>query len=114
VAPTVRTFSADTVLIVGMYIWLPLRRHFKRMRFPPFDDEEPPLDYADNLLEVDPLEVGQAAGWGPGGGGGGCWDQLQMQLIQCCCEQMLWQARLLLKVQPMCDLRLSGCACGPS
>merc|ERR550532_3781935 len=23
------------------------RRHFKRMRFPPFDDEEPPLDYAD-------------------------------------------------------------------
>jgi hypothetical protein len=34
------------------------RRHFKRMRFPPFDDEEPPLDYADNLLEVDPLEVG--------------------------------------------------------
>ena len=25
------------------------RRHFKRMRFPPFDDEEPPLDYADNL-----------------------------------------------------------------
>ena len=27
------------------------------MRFPPFDDEEPPLDYADNLLEVDPLEV---------------------------------------------------------
>ena len=33
------------------------RRHFKRMRFPPFDDEEPPLDYADNLLDVDPLEV---------------------------------------------------------
>lgn len=26
------------------------RRHFKRMRFPPFDDEEPPLDYADNVL----------------------------------------------------------------
>lgn len=26
------------------------RRHFKRMRFPPFDDEEPPLDYVDNLL----------------------------------------------------------------
>jgi hypothetical protein len=26
------------------------RRHFKRMRFPPFDDEEPPLDYGDNLL----------------------------------------------------------------
>ena len=33
------------------------RRHFKRMRFPPFDDEEPPLDYADNLLDVDPLEA---------------------------------------------------------
>lgn len=26
------------------------RRHFKRMRFPPFDDEEPPLDYAGGLL----------------------------------------------------------------
>ena len=25
------------------------RRHFKRMRFPPFDDEEPPLDYGDNV-----------------------------------------------------------------
>lgn len=23
------------------------RRHFKRMRFPPFDDEEPPLDYGE-------------------------------------------------------------------
>eukprot|EP00793_Prasinoderma_coloniale_P002374 PRCOL_00001855-RA len=33
------------------------RRHFKRMRFPPFDDEEPPLDYTDNLLDVDPLEA---------------------------------------------------------
>ncbi|KAI9295519.1 pre-mRNA-processing-splicing factor 8 [Neoconidiobolus thromboides FSU 785] len=32
------------------------RRHFKRMRFPPFDDEEPPLDYGDNILDVDPLE----------------------------------------------------------
>ncbi|CAB4304759.1 unnamed protein product [Prunus armeniaca] len=28
------------------------RRQFKRMRFPPFDDEEPPLDYADNLLDI--------------------------------------------------------------
>lgn len=35
------------------------RRHFKRMRFPPFDDEEPPLDYAENLLEVDPSEAVQ-------------------------------------------------------
>ena len=33
------------------------RRHFKRMRFPPFDDEEPPLDYADNLLDVEPLDA---------------------------------------------------------
>ncbi|RRT51649.1 hypothetical protein B296_00043431 [Ensete ventricosum] len=33
------------------------RRHFKRMCFPPFDDEEPPLDYADNLLDVEPLEA---------------------------------------------------------
>lgn len=33
------------------------RRHFKRMRFPPFDDEEPALDYADNLLDVEPLEA---------------------------------------------------------
>jgi len=32
------------------------RRHFKRLKFPPFDDEEPPLDYADNILEVDPLD----------------------------------------------------------
>lgn len=32
------------------------RRHFKRMRFPPFDDEEPPLDYTDNILDVPPLE----------------------------------------------------------
>ena len=34
------------------------RRHFKRMRFPPFDDEEPPLDYADNIL------VGARGAWG--------------------------------------------------
>jgi pre-mRNA-processing factor 8 len=33
------------------------RRHFKRMHFPPFDDEEPPLDYGDNVLDVDPLEA---------------------------------------------------------
>eukprot|EP01105_Mastigella_eilhardi_P006318 TRINITY_DN17931_c0_g1_i1.p1 TRINITY_DN17931_c0_g1~~TRINITY_DN17931_c0_g1_i1.p1 ORF type:complete len:2353 (+),score=674.91 TRINITY_DN17931_c0_g1_i1:30-7061(+) len=35
------------------------RRHFKRMRFPPFDDEEPPLDYADNVLDVEPPEAVQ-------------------------------------------------------
>jgi len=33
------------------------RKHFKRMRFPPFDDEEPPLDYADNILDVEPMEA---------------------------------------------------------
>jgi pre-mRNA-processing factor 8 len=44
-------------------MWLMMRRekrdrhHFKRMRFPPFDDEEPPLDYGDNILEVEPLEA---------------------------------------------------------
>ena len=26
------------------------------MRFPPFDDEEPPLDYGENVLEVEPLD----------------------------------------------------------
>ena len=33
------------------------RRHFKRMRFPAFDDEEPPLDYADNILDVEPSDA---------------------------------------------------------
>jgi len=33
------------------------RRHFKRMRFPPFDDEEPPLDYGDNVADVEPLDA---------------------------------------------------------
>ena len=33
------------------------QRHFKRMHFPPFDDEEPPVDYGDNVLDVDPLEA---------------------------------------------------------
>jgi pre-mRNA-processing factor 8 len=32
------------------------RRLFKRMRFPPFDDEEPPLDYSQNIEDVEPLE----------------------------------------------------------
>lgn len=44
-------------------MWIMMRRekrdrlHFKRMRFPPFDDEEPPLDYADNILDVPPMEA---------------------------------------------------------
>ena len=29
------------------------------MRFPPFDDEEPPLDYVDYLLNVEPGEAVQ-------------------------------------------------------
>ena len=29
------------------------RQHFNRMRFPPFDDEEPPLDYGENILDAD-------------------------------------------------------------
>jgi len=33
------------------------RRHFKRMRYPPFDDEEPVLDYADHILDVEPPEA---------------------------------------------------------
>ena len=37
------------------------RRHFKRMRFPPFDDEEPPLDYADNLLVRAPARARSGA-----------------------------------------------------
>lgn len=35
------------------------RKQFKRMRFPPFDDEEPPLDYTDHLLTVEPPEAVQ-------------------------------------------------------
>lgn len=42
-------------------MWIMMRRekrdrqHFKRMRFPPFDDEEAPLNYSENLLDVDPI-----------------------------------------------------------
>lgn len=32
------------------------RRLFKRMRFPPFDDEEPPLSWSENIEDVEPLE----------------------------------------------------------
>ncbi|AOW02650.1 uncharacterized protein YALI1_C15021g [Yarrowia lipolytica] len=32
------------------------RRHFKRMRFPPFDDEEPPISWAENIQDVEPPE----------------------------------------------------------
>lgn len=30
------------------------RRRFKRMRFPPFDDDEPPIDWSENLEDVTP------------------------------------------------------------
>ncbi|SCU92397.1 LANO_0E00694g1_1 [Lachancea nothofagi CBS 11611] len=33
------------------------RRHFKRMRFPPFDDDEPPLSYSEHIQDVEPLEA---------------------------------------------------------
>ncbi|CAN8077363.1 unnamed protein product [Agarophyton chilense] len=33
------------------------RKHFRRMRLPPFDDEEPPIDFADNILDLEPLEA---------------------------------------------------------
>ncbi|KAK0384896.1 hypothetical protein NLU13_7375 [Sarocladium strictum] len=32
------------------------RRLFKRMRFPPFDDEEPPLSWSENIEDVEPLD----------------------------------------------------------
>ncbi|OVF08136.1 putative U4/U6-U5 snRNP complex subunit [Clavispora lusitaniae] len=32
------------------------RKHFKRMRFPPFDDEEPPIDWMENIEDVTPPE----------------------------------------------------------
>eukprot|EP00762_Andalucia_godoyi_P001187 ANDGO_02083.mRNA.1 Pre-mRNA-processing-splicing factor 8A len=41
-------------------MWLAMRRekkdrkHFKRIRLPPFDDEEMPIDYGENILDVDP------------------------------------------------------------
>eukprot|EP00767_Chilomastix_cuspidata_P003217 gnl/Chilomastix_cuspidata/3332.p1 GENE.gnl/Chilomastix_cuspidata/3332~~gnl/Chilomastix_cuspidata/3332.p1 ORF type:complete len:3611 (-),score=172.86 gnl/Chilomastix_cuspidata/3332:1097-11722(-) len=32
------------------------RRHFQRLRFPIFDDEEPPFDYGETLLTLQPLD----------------------------------------------------------
>lgn len=43
-------------------MWLQMRRekaarkHFKRMRFPPFDDEEPPINWSTNIQDVEPPE----------------------------------------------------------
>lgn len=36
------------------------RKHFRRMRFPPFDDEEPPMDWMENLEDAslpDPIQL---------------------------------------------------------
>ena len=33
------------------------RKHFKRMRFPPFDDEEPPLDWLENLDDTELVDA---------------------------------------------------------
>lgn len=55
-------YKTKSFLLFVRSMWIMMRRekrdrrHFKRMRFPPFDDEEPPLDYADNVLDVEPLE----------------------------------------------------------
>ncbi|EAL70007.1 pre-mRNA processing factor 8 [Dictyostelium discoideum AX4] len=47
-------------------MWVTMRRekrdrtHFRRMKFPLFDDEEPPLDYSDNILDnevEDPIQM---------------------------------------------------------
>eukprot|EP01028_Stygiella_incarcerata_P001696 TRINITY_DN1308_c0_g1_i2.p1 TRINITY_DN1308_c0_g1~~TRINITY_DN1308_c0_g1_i2.p1 ORF type:complete len:2147 (-),score=420.47 TRINITY_DN1308_c0_g1_i2:810-7250(-) len=44
-------------------MWLCMRRekrdrqHFKRIRLPPFDDEEPPIDYGEIVLDVEPLDA---------------------------------------------------------
>lgn len=47
-------------------MWVMMRRekhnraHFKRMKFPAFDDEEPPIDYGENILDAEiPLEAVQ-------------------------------------------------------
>ncbi|EDO19221.1 hypothetical protein Kpol_1050p81 [Vanderwaltozyma polyspora DSM 70294] len=43
-------------------MWIAMRRekrdrtHFKRMRFPPFDDDEPPLSYPNNIQSIEPLD----------------------------------------------------------
>lgn len=43
-------------------MWLAMRRekrdrtHFKRLRFPPFDDDEPPLSYSQNIEPIEPLD----------------------------------------------------------
>ena len=60
---TVSLYSGMSNFLKFRTMWIQMRRekrdrrHFKRMRFPPFDDEEPPLDYADNILDVEPLEA---------------------------------------------------------
>ncbi|KAG7817278.1 hypothetical protein KL928_004013 [Ogataea angusta] len=33
------------------------RRHFKRIRFPVFDDEEPPINFSENIEDLEPLDA---------------------------------------------------------
>ena len=46
-SPNVDVFAVSAVFSVGR----------SRPTFPPFDDEEAPLDYGDNILDVEPLEA---------------------------------------------------------
>lgn len=69
------------------------RRHFKRMRFPPFDDEEPPLDYADNLL-VWPAQLEQRVSHLP------LLSLITVRLMQ----KSIWSVRLMQKfIWSVCD-----------
>ena len=51
-------FLNQFLLLIGLQYGLwweeKKKRHFKCMRFYPFDDEEPPLDYSDNFLNIEP------------------------------------------------------------
>jgi pre-mRNA-processing factor 8 len=33
------------------------RRHFRRLNFQPFDDEEPPFDFVTNIYRIQPTEA---------------------------------------------------------
>ncbi|GMF53702.1 unnamed protein product [[Candida] boidinii] len=43
-------------------MWIQMRRekrdrhHFKRVRLPPFDDEEPPINYSENIEDIEPMD----------------------------------------------------------
>lgn len=75
------------------------RRHFKRMRFPPFDDEEPPLDYGDNLLVglSDPhlFRAFQKQNYFFFGGGGLCRAVMVLGFVMCLRSSVLHVAAML-------------------